>query len=180
MRPLRRGLTAAALVFVVPVLTACGFNVQTDQDYQPAVGVNDRTGQVDVLNAVVVSAEKGSGQFLATFVNKSTTDSVKVVSIESGSGAASTLGQKLQPESALNLAQESPVSVAGTDVAPGKYVKVTIDFSNGQQTTVNAPIVANDAYYAEFGKAPESPSTSPSTSPSASPTASPTAEATTN
>lgn len=161
MMPLRRGLAAAALVLTAPAMTACGFNVQTDQDYQPAVGVNDRTGQVDVLNAVVVSAEKGSGQFLATFVNKSTTESVRVLSIGSGDSEGSVLGQTLKPESVLNLAQESAVSISGEDLAPGKFVEVTIDFSNGQQTVVNTPVVANDAHYSEFGKAPVTPSSAP-------------------
>lgn len=154
MMPLRRGLAAAALVLAAPMLTACGFNVQTDQDYQAGIGVNDRTGEVDVLNAVVVSAEKGTGQFLATFVNTSTKDSIRVLSVESGT-QSSVLGQKLLPETALNLAQEAPVSVSGDDVAPGKFVKVTIDFDNGQQTVVNAPIVANQAEFADFGKVPE-------------------------
>ncbi len=164
MMTLRRGLATAALVLAAPALTACGFYVQTDQAYQPAIGVNDRAGQVDVLNAVVVSAQKGSGQFLATFVNKSTTESVKVLSIESGGSQGSVLGQTLKPEGLLNLAQESPVSVSGQDVQPGKLVRVTIDFSNGQQTVVNAPIVANNAQYAEFGKARATPASSPTPS----------------
>ena len=180
MMTLRRGLAAAALVLATPALTACGFNVQTDQDYQPAVGVNDRTGQVDVLNAVVVSAQDGSGQFIATFVNTSTKASVKVLSIESGGSEGTVVGKRLKPETLLNLAQEAPVMVSGTDVAPGKFVKVTIDFDNGQQTVLNTPIVANTAFYAEFGKAPESPSSSPSDSPSSSPSDSPSADATTD
>ena len=66
----RRRLAAVALVLLVPLLGACGFGYQTDQVYQPSVGVNDRDGTVDVLGAVVVSSADGQGTFVASLVNK--------------------------------------------------------------------------------------------------------------
>ena len=47
--PIQRRAAIAALL-LAPALTACGFNEQTDQVYQPAVGVNDRSDNVYVLN----------------------------------------------------------------------------------------------------------------------------------
>jgi len=58
--PLRRSVAVAALV-ITPLMTSCGFNQPTDRVYTPSVGVNDRSGQVDVLHALVVSGADGSG-----------------------------------------------------------------------------------------------------------------------
>ena len=68
---LRRSLALAtgALVLAVPALTSCGFDYATDRIYTQAAGVNDRDATVDVLGAVVVSAEEGSGIFVASFSN---------------------------------------------------------------------------------------------------------------
>ena len=60
---------AGALLLAAPVLSSCGFNYATDRPYTPAAGTNDQDGDVDVLGAVVVSAEDGSGTLIATFSN---------------------------------------------------------------------------------------------------------------
>ena len=151
MKSPRTRLAAAALVLATPLISACGFNIQTDQTYQPAIGANNRAGTVDVLNALVVSAEEGSGRFISTFVNKSTKDGIKVLSINAGDAEATALGNELAPESLLNLADAAPVTIQGEKVAPGGYVAVTIDFSNGQSTTINAPVVAARDEFKELG-----------------------------
>ena len=68
LTPVRRRLAALALVLLVPGLGACQY--QTDQVYQPGVGVNNRDGTVDVLGAVVVSSTDGKGTFVASLVNQ--------------------------------------------------------------------------------------------------------------
>ena len=67
-------LTAAALALTAPALTSCGFDYATDRYYTPANGANNRDGAVDVLGAVVVSTEPGSGTFIASLSNNSTTE----------------------------------------------------------------------------------------------------------
>ena len=64
-------MLAGMLLLAVPVTASCGMSgldAATNRDYTPAAGANDRDASVDVLGAVVVSAQKGSGTFLATFV----------------------------------------------------------------------------------------------------------------
>lgn len=153
MTPLRRrpsrALAAAALVLAAPALAACGFNVQTDQQYQAAVGVDNRTATIDVLNAVIVSEEDGAGAFVATFVNNSVDTAHKVLSIQPEGAEATVLGKEIAPEGLLSLAdEEAPVTVNGEAVAPGGFVEVTIEFDNGQQSVVNAPVVAAEGDYA--------------------------------
>ena len=68
---LRRSIAAAAVALAVPALSSCGsnFNAPTDQVYTPGIGVNNRDGSVDVLHALIVSGEDGSGTIIAGLVN---------------------------------------------------------------------------------------------------------------
>ena len=67
----RRKLATAigALVLAVPALSACGFNYATDREYTPGNGPTTSDGVVDVLNAVIVADEDGSGTFIASLSN---------------------------------------------------------------------------------------------------------------
>ena len=69
-RKIALALTGAMLA--VPALTSCGFNKATDRVYTPAAGVNDQDAMVDVLGAVIVSGQDGSGTFIASFANNLT------------------------------------------------------------------------------------------------------------
>ena len=66
-----RRIAAFAVLLAVPTLSSCGvnFSAQTDQVYTPAEGVNDRSGDVDVLNALVVADTDGTGRFIAGLAN---------------------------------------------------------------------------------------------------------------
>ncbi len=151
----RRSLAAAAIALLVPALGACGFHDQTDQVYQPAVGVNDRTGTVDVLGAVIVATEDGKGLFIASLVNGSTTKSDKLTGI-TGDGITATLDQplELKPKSLLNMAQGAPVEVTGDRVKEGNFVRVTLAFGNGQQTELDVPVVAQENEFASVTPVP--------------------------
>lgn len=161
----RRRLAAASMVLVVPALGACGFNEQTDQVYQPGVGVNERTQTVDVLAAVVVSSTDGEGVFVASLVNGSQSKDDELTSI-SGDGVQATLAQpvKVPADQLVNLAKQGGVQVTGDRVKEGNWVRLTLEFGNGQQTELNVPIVAQAGEYESI-----SPSASPSSSPSSSP-----------
>jgi hypothetical protein len=165
----RRSLAAASIALLVPALGACGFNEQTDQVYQPAVGVNDRSGNVDVLGAVVVATEEGKGLFVASLVNSATSKSDKLTSI-SGSGVQATVGQpvELKPDTLVNLAKEGPIEVTGSGIKEGSFVRLSLSFQNGQKTDLNVPVVAQANEFASVTPAP-SPSASSSPSSSSSP-----------
>jgi len=138
----RRRLAAAALVLLVPALGACGFSEQTDQVYQPGVGVNNRSGTVDVLGAVVVSSLNGEGTFVASLVNKDTKNDDSLTSM-SGDGLdiSLTAPVKIPAGALVNLADTGSVSVTGDTVKPGGYVRLTLTFQSGQSSEINAPVV---------------------------------------
>jgi hypothetical protein len=100
----RRSLAVAAAVLAAPVLSSCGvnFDAQTDQVYNPAVGVNDRDGSVDVLNALVVSGSAGSGTVVATLVNNDQEKDDSVRGIAGAGQDCSTLRSRVKLASAAS------------------------------------------------------------------------------
>jgi hypothetical protein len=144
----RRRLAAVVLALAVPALSSCtvNFDEQTDQPYNPSAGVDDRTGEVDVLNGLVISGAKGSGTVIATLVNNSQTkaDSLRGVS---GAGSDTSLqvtpGGKttIPPGGLLNLATDGRVFVRGGRVVPGNFVSITFSFQRGRSITMKVPVL---------------------------------------
>jgi hypothetical protein len=138
----RRRLAAGAMVLLVPVLGACGFSEQTDQVYQPAVGTDNRSGNVDILGAVVVSSLNGEGTFVASLVNNNQDkDDTLVTMTGDGLDVSLTAPIKVPAGDLVNLADTGAVSVTGDTVQPGKFARLTLTFESGQKTEVNVPVV---------------------------------------
>jgi hypothetical protein len=144
--PLRRRLAAAALVLLVPTMTACGigFDQQTDKVYQAGTGSDNRSGQVYVLNAAIVSATDGTGTFAGTLVNTNQTTADALVSIAGGTGGPVALA----PNASVNLAASGAVKIANPTIKAGGYLQITLQFQSGQTTTMNVPVVARVGDYA--------------------------------
>ena len=153
---LRRSVAVAAFVLAVPVVSSCGvgFNEQTDQVYNPAAGVDDRSGSVNVLNALVVSGSNGSGTVIASLVNEDQSQPDKLVSV-AGAGRDSSLqvtpggSTEIPAGGVLNLATDGQVFVRGSRVVPGSLVNLTFTFQRGKAVTLNTPVVSSsDPTYA--------------------------------
>src|SRR3954470_8595226 len=116
-RPLR--LLAGALVLALPLLGSCGFNKATDEVYTPGAGTNERGGPVDVLSAVIVSAQPQSGTFIASLSNPDPEKANTLTGV-SGSGDwsdltvdPSDLSIEIPARGFVNLADEDPIHVTG-------------------------------------------------------------------
>ncbi len=154
MSSVRRRLAATFATTALLALSACGFDAQTNQQYQAAVGANLH-GDVDVLNALLVANEDGSATISAGFVNN--TDSEQALS----SVTATTLTGEELPVRGLRLLLPLPddklatlgyASDAGgfrvTEGAEaGYYVKVTFSFTDSAAVTIEAPVVPRTAEY---------------------------------
>jgi hypothetical protein len=175
--PLRRR-TAIAALLLAPALTACGFSAQTDQVYQPAVGTNDRSGSVDVLNALIVSGEDGSGTFAGTLVNKDTTQDDTLDSVSGPGITASRATVDIPAAGNARLAQSGALTLEGSAIKPGSLVELTFSFASGQTTTMKVPVVEATGDYKDVPMPSASPTTtkSPKASPSSSPSATPTGQ----
>ena len=160
LTPVRRRLAPLALVLLVPGLGACAY--QTDQVYQPSVGVNNRQGTVDVLGAVVVSSTDGRGTFVASMVNSSLEEPDQLSGV-TGEDVQAQLSApiEIQPESLVNLAEMGAVSVTGDGIEPGRFARLTLTFANGQETKLNAPVIDDEEPYSDIERATPSPSATP-------------------
>jgi hypothetical protein len=147
---MRRTLTLAigALLLAAP-LSSCGFDLATDRIYTPAAGTNNRDASVDVLGAAIVSAESGSGTFIATFVNNDLEEEATVDGLTPAADADATVGDfapiTVPPNGLVNLAADDQggVPVTGDGVNAGGVLSMTVQLSGGQVVELDVPVVTN-------------------------------------
>lgn len=154
---LRRSLaTATAVLALALPLSSCGFNYATQRDYTPGAGTNDRSGDVDILSAVVVSGTEGSGTLIASLSN-GLTDEASTLTAVTGKRVATTEDAE---ESPVETAEFEPVEVpAGGivnfaeparditlsgDFSAGNFLELTFEFESGQRTTMSVPVVSDE------------------------------------
>lgn len=165
------GLVRGVLSLSVVGVASCGFDAPTDQVYTPAEGANSRRGTVDVLNALVVSGDDGSGTLVAALVNNDTVNDDALVGIRGVGEYQSVTVDVPQTEvpagQLLQLADDGAVGVNGAEVLPGSFVTLKFDFERGTPVSLNVPVVGNEVEgdYADVPQPSESPTESPSESP---------------
>jgi hypothetical protein len=143
---LRRTIALATGAIALAALTSCGFDYATDRPYTPANGVNDRDGSVDVLNAVIVSTEEGSGTFVATFANNNPTEGNTVEALEAAGDSDVTAEEfetiEVPAGGMVNLAEEGGIPVTG-DFAAGDFVEVSLTFGGSEIIDMDVHVVTN-------------------------------------
>ena len=151
--PRRAFATAAAVLALAAPLTSCGFDYATDRDYTPAAGANNREGVVDVLSAVVVAAEEGSGTFVASLSNNDPDNAATFTALSGTDEGGVTVAEfepvEIGPGALVNLADPAAGIVVTGDFGPGSVVPMTVDFGDGERISLNVPVVANDTGYWE-------------------------------
>ena len=165
LRMSARVLAAAGALALATALSSCGFDYATDREYTPGAGPNERDASVDVLGAVVVSAEPGSGTFVASFANNDQDDSASVDSL-SGTGEDSDLDVDdfrsidIDPGQLVNLAAEGGIVVSGDQVASGDFVSLEIGFGDGETVEMQIPVVPPCYEYEGLDESEGAPATS--------------------
>lgn len=162
-------LVASAPVALGGCVATTNFDAQTDQIYSAADGANDRSGSVDVLNALVVSEEPGTGRVIAGLVNNEALQPDELTGVRGvGDSAELTVsvdeGETEIPASGLlQLADDGSavVSVSGDPelVAPGGYVELAFSFAEGEEIEIDVPVLPPGTDYTEVEL--PTPSTSP-------------------
>lgn len=154
----------AALALALPLMTGCGFDVATDQVYTPAVGTNDRSGTVDVLNALIVADGSGQGVFVAGLSNndQDRPDELTGIQVE-GAEVAVTEPVEILQGGYVNLATiDQPIVVTGDELESGRFVMAQLQFGGAEAITMRVPIVADEGPYADITVPAEpSPSATP-------------------
>ena len=152
-QPRRALATAAAVIALAAPLTSCGFDYATERDYTPASGANENDGRgMDVLSAVLVSGQEGSGTFVASLANNDSED--KTFTAMSGAEGGDIVAAEFEPVSVpgnglVNLADPAVGIVVSGDFGAGNVVPLTFDFGNGERISLNVPVVSNDSGYWE-------------------------------
>ena len=115
------------MLLAVPALSSCGanFGAQTDQYYNPADGTSNRDGAVEVINAMIISDQPGSGRLIAALVNTGDT-----VADQFGAGSTDTGGT---PSATPTTQPDALTGVAGVGV--DQSVTFTLE---GGDTTIPA------------------------------------------
>lgn len=157
MSPVRRRRLAAASLAVATLLPlggcGTGFDAQTNQVYQPAVGANAR-GDVDVLNTLLVANPDGSATLSAGLQNN--LDEVERLSSVSVTTFDDEPLDVRSPRIALPLEPGLLTTVGSSEgtavflvqgAEEGEYVKVTFTFADSAPLTIEAPVVARNSEY---------------------------------
>ncbi len=157
----RRSTAKVSVLVVTAVLalslSSCGrgFDNPTDQVYNPPIGVNEQSGTVDVLNAVIVTASgsTGSGTLVATLANN---DEEQDDTLTGVSGAGSDQVQVSPPSTTsikagdvLSLLDVGGAKVQGDAVKPGAYVSLTFTFAHSEAVDVDVPVYLNKGPFAD-------------------------------
>jgi hypothetical protein len=153
----RLRFAAAAVALAVPALSSCSsnFNAPTDQVYTPGVGVNDRSGTIDVLHALIVSGEDGSGTVIAGLVNNDQEQPDTLADVAgAGDDQAITVSSgdaqvEIPAGGFVQLADEGNISVTATQIQPGKFVELTFSFANSESVNIEVPVVENTGEFAD-------------------------------
>ncbi|WP_344801948.1 hypothetical protein [Microlunatus ginsengisoli] len=160
-----------ALTFVLGlVLSACGFNAQTNLPYTPADGVNLDVGSVHVRNLMILSRTDGEG-FLSASMSSPDQDALvgasgTVIKPDGSNGGELTFTFP-KPVALANgtavVLTDSPafVTVKGEGLTPGNTVDLTLEFSSAGQSTLQVPVVdANHPAYVTVSPSPSASSSS--------------------
>ena len=177
MQRSRRLPTLAALAAVVTataLLGGCsaGFDATSTKPYAPSDGVIASSGDLRVLNALVVAAEGGDeGLVSMTVVNRGTQDD-RVTGITTPSGSVAVEGDNRLPAggSLTFGAAGTTATVSGLAKAPGQAIELRVAFARAEPVRLRTVVVPAVGEYATLTP---SPSPTPTPSPTETPTESP-------
>lgn len=137
------GVRAAGVVAAVGLTASCGFAPQTGLVNNIAQGAEERSGTVDVLNAVVIAGEADLGVFSASLVNPRGEDLstfVGMVPTEEVQELEEYGSTDVPAGDLVDLSDTGGVPVQG-DFRAGQYVTVTLEFAEEGDVTMNVPVV---------------------------------------
>lgn len=133
-------IAAGILLLAAPVISSCS-PYQTNQVNTISTGVSDRSGEIDVLGAVIVADHDNAGLFVGSLANNSTTTPDTLTAVGGTVGLAGALKPLLVPAAGnADLFDVGGISVTG-DFKAGNFVSVRLEFESGQKTTLSVPVV---------------------------------------
>lgn len=150
--------TLAATALALTGCTATGTGAQTNQQYQPGVGANLRTGQVQLYNALAVDNGDGTAT-LSTVVLNTTEETQKLDSVTATGADGTEVDVEsapaiIGPRDTFNTGPAATVVFTGGTLEAGGFVTVTLTFDNAGDVSIEAPVVARTTMYADVARKP--------------------------
>ena len=146
---MRRAMVTAALTGVM-ALAGCstGFDAEVLHVYDAGVGVNDRSSDVYVLNALVVDNGDGSGTLSVSLLDKSG-EGDQLVAVE----AATVEGEPIQvalnadplelcPEQLAVVGANAEVTLTGDNFAAGDMIQMAFTFRDAEPVRMQVPVMS--------------------------------------
>jgi hypothetical protein len=167
---LRGGANLLLVIGLLLVSAACGQDVQTNQPYTPAEGVNIDVGDpanpdkvVHVRNLLLISWAPGEAVLSGSVVTDGR-DALTAVSgtptkVDATEGAPFTATipntVSLANGHQVVLTDQEPITVKSPDLMAGLDAAVTLAFQNAGEVTLRVPVVdGNEAQYATLRPTP--------------------------
>jgi len=128
-------------------LSSCGFDPATNRVNTITPGTTNRDTSLDVLNAVVVSAEEGSGTFIASFVNNDLEEPATLEGLSPGDQESAQVVDfspiEVPPNSLVNLAEDDQGVAVEGEFAAGDVVPMVVELAGGDVVELEVPVVSN-------------------------------------
>ena len=162
VRRLATALVAASLVAISGC--AANFDAPTQAIYQPAIGSDDRNGDVFVLNALVLGDDQGNGTLVTSLINQTSpadfltgvtatvlggggVDVGSLPTLSSTVANAPSTGIELPTQTAVRLPEGGFVQLNSADLKPGGYLTLTLTFKEAAPLDIDVPVVAESPTY---------------------------------
>lgn len=158
---LRHRATAGFAALAALALSGCagtGVDAQTNARYQPGVGANVRTGEIQLFNALAVDNGNDTATVSVTILN-TTSSAARLTSASARLSDGKALRVTTAPaiidsDETMSTGPAGAIIVEGPGAAAGTYADLTLKFSGGRTATVEAPIVARTEEYASVATTP--------------------------
>ncbi len=142
-------------------LTGCssGFGATASKPYSPADGIQASSGNLRILNALVVAGDDGStGTVSAAVVNRAgRTDRLTDVTSPDATILLTGTGDLPAGGSVtLGTGTDLAASATGLRVGAGENIRLTFSFSLSEPVTIRTVVVPATGYYTDL--APSAPS----------------------
>jgi hypothetical protein len=156
-RTRNRALAAATAVLSAVLLTGCaaGFGATSIKPYAPSDGVLANSGDLRILNMLVVSTG-ATGVVSGTIVNRGTTKDA-LTGMTSPDGTVDLTGSgKIGPKSAIRLGADTGTSATLSELTklPGEVITLKLTFQRADPLTIRTVVVPASGSYSSITPAP--------------------------
>jgi hypothetical protein len=151
--------TAAAALALTGLLSACaaGFEATSTKPYAPSDGIMADTGDLRILNMLVVASDSfSSGVVVATIANNGT-EADELTEMTSPDGQVDLTGDgTIEPGAAkaMSAGSELSATISSLTSLPGETITLHLRFRRADPVTINTVVVPATGPYATITPAP--------------------------